>query len=85
MHIISIRPEPPGSGVRTLARFDLQLVDGVRLYNLKLTEKPDGRRRVFAPSAFGSAAATFTTDIAEQIVRAASDALGEMPHDAYRR
>ena len=79
MKILSIRPlEGPGAGVRTLARFDLQLVDGVRLYNLKLAEKPDGRRRVFAPSVFGSAAATFTTDIAEQIVRAASDALGEI-------
>ncbi|TIO32933.1 hypothetical protein [Mesorhizobium sp.] len=81
MKILSIRPEPPGIGCRTLARFDLQLVDGVRLYNLKLTEKPGGHRRVFAPSAFGSAAATFTTEIAEQIVRAASDALGEKPHE----
>jgi hypothetical protein len=78
MRILSIRPAPPGDGGRTLARFDLQLVDGVRLYNLKLAEKPDGRRRVFAPSAFGSAAATFQTDIAEKIVRAASAALGEI-------
>ncbi|MER9596689.1 MULTISPECIES: hypothetical protein [unclassified Mesorhizobium] len=57
------------------------MVDGVRLYNLKLTEKHDGKRRVFAPSAFGIAAATFTTEIAEQIVRAASDALGEIPSE----
>lgn len=78
MQILAIRPE---AGGRTLARFDLQLVDGVRLYNLKLTERPDGSRRVFAPSAFGSAAATFTTEIAEQIVRAASDALGENPSE----
>ncbi|MFD1985910.1 hypothetical protein ACFSOZ_26030 [Mesorhizobium newzealandense] len=80
MHVLDIRPQPPGSG-STLARFDLQLVEGVRLYNLKLSEKPDGRRRVFAPSAFGTAAATFTTDIADQIVHAASAALGENPHD----
>lgn len=78
MQILSIRPE---AGGRTLARFDLQLVDGVRMYNLKLAEKPDGSRRVFAPNAFGGPAATFTTEIAEQIVRAASDALGENPSE----
>ncbi|MCZ8547634.1 hypothetical protein OOJ09_25900 [Mesorhizobium qingshengii] len=78
MQILAIRPE---AGGRTLARFDLQLVDGVRLYNLKLTEKADGRRRVFAPSAFGYPAATFTTEIAEQIVRAAGVALGENPSE----
>jgi hypothetical protein len=59
----------------------VQLIDGVRLYNIALKERPDGTRRVFAPSAFGSAAATFTTEIAEQIVRAASVALGENPRD----
>lgn len=74
MQILAIRPE---TGGRTLARFDLQLVDGVRLYNLKLTERPDGSRRVFAPSAFGSAAATFQTEVAQEIVRAAGVALGE--------
>ncbi|RVD64092.1 hypothetical protein [Mesorhizobium sp. M7A.F.Ca.ET.027.03.2.1] len=84
MHILEIRPAPPGDG-RTLARFDLQLVDGVRLYNLKLTEKPDGRRRVFAPSAFGCAAATFNNEIADQIVRAASAALGENNREQHQR
>jgi hypothetical protein len=47
MQILGIRPE---TGGRTLARFDLQLVEGVRLYNLKLMERPNGARRVFAPS-----------------------------------
>jgi hypothetical protein len=44
MQILGIRPE---TGGRTLARFDLQLVDGVRLYNLKLMERPNGARRIF--------------------------------------
>lgn len=78
MQILSIRPEPPGRG-STLARFDAQL-DGLRLYNLALKQTGAGYR-VFAPSAFGSAAATFTPEIAAALIAAA---LGEIRHDDKR-
>lgn len=72
MQILEIRPEPPGRS-STVARFDVQL-DGLRLFNLALKRGPNGYR-VFAPSAFGCAAATFTHEIAGALIDAA---LGEI-------
>lgn len=69
MHIISLRPAPPGSG-KLVARFDIQL-DGMRLYNLSLKQTGVGLR-VFAPSAFGSAAVTFTPEFASELIALAS-------------
>lgn len=78
--ILDIRPAPPGAG-SLRARFDAELPSGIRLFNLALKQTPSGWR-VFAPSAFGSAAATFTREQAEQIVAAARIAFGETPqHD----
>jgi len=65
LQIISIRPEPPGRG-STIARFDVQL-DGMRLFNLALKRTGNGYR-VFAPSAFGSAAATFTPEFSSALI-----------------
>ncbi|WP_432344792.1 hypothetical protein WMC41_16165 [Shinella yambaruensis] len=72
MNIISIRPAPPGSG-KLVARLDVQL-DGLRLYNLSLKQTGCGPR-VFAPSAFGSAVATFTHEINAALVALA---MGEL-------
>ena len=77
MEILAIRPEPPGQG-RVVARFDVQL-DGLRLFNIALKHGPNGYR-VFAPSAFGAAAATFTPEMASALIDAA---LGEITHE-YR-
>lgn len=60
----------------------MQMPNGIRLFNLKLTEKPDGTRRAFAPSAFGSAVATFTPETAIEMVSAASAAFGEIDRNA---
>jgi hypothetical protein len=73
--ILDIRPAPEGAG-RLRARFDAELPSGVRLFNLALKESPSGWR-VFAPSAFGSATATFTREQAAQLIAAAHTALGE--------
>lgn len=78
MHIISIRPAPPGSG-NTLCRFDVQL-DGMRLHNVSLKRTGSGLR-VFAPSAFGCAAVTFTPEIAAELIALAS---GEITTHEYR-
>lgn len=65
MQILDIRPAPPGSG-NTLCRFDVQL-DGIRLHNVSLKRTGSGLR-VFAPSAFGCAAVTFTPEIAAEMI-----------------
>lgn len=78
MQIISIRPAPPGSG-NTLCRFDVQL-DGMRLHNVSLKRTGSGLR-VFAPSAFGCAAVTFTPEIAAELIALAT---GEITKNEYR-
>lgn len=75
MQILSIRPEPPGRG-NLVARFDVQM-DGMRLYNLALKQTGKGLR-VFAPSAFGSAVATFTPETAAALIALAQ---GEIRHN----
>jgi len=74
MQIISIRRAPPGTNLR--ARVDVETPFGVRLFNLAIKETPNGWR-VFSPSAFGSATATFSHDFASQIIAAARRDLGE--------
>lgn len=71
MRILGMRPEP--SGGNCIARFDVQL-DGIRLFNLSL-KKTGAGMRVFAPSAFGSASATFTHEFSQALIALA---LGEM-------
>ncbi|HEY0125306.1 MAG TPA: hypothetical protein VGC14_26785 [Rhizobium sp.] len=78
MKILSIRPDP-GSG-NVLARFDVQL-EGLRLYNIALKRNAHGYR-VFAPSAFSAATATFTPETAAALVEAA---LGEIRQNAEHR
>ena len=84
MHILSIRPAPPGAG-NARARFDVELDGGLRLFHLKLAETPSGWR-VFAPSAFGDSVAIFTRDLAADLVSAARSALGDTSHnDSHSR
>ncbi|MEH3090766.1 MAG: hypothetical protein PGN20_01725 [Agrobacterium cavarae] len=67
-------------GGNTLARFDIQL-DGMRLYNIALKRTRSGLR-VFAPSAFGAAAVTFTPETATAIINAA---MGEISNNDNHR
>lgn len=74
MEILEIRRE--ASGGNTIARFDVQLGEHLRMFNLKLVRGRSGLR-VYAPSAYGSNVATFTPQLADHLVRAATAALGE--------
>ncbi|WLS03102.1 hypothetical protein [Shinella oryzae] len=78
MHILQIRRQPPGG--KTLARFDIELVPGVKLYDLKLIRGERGYR-VFGPSIGGGAAATFAPAVADQLVQLA---LGDVSHNDDR-
>jgi hypothetical protein len=44
--ILSYKSAPSGAG-NTLALIDVEIVEGVRLYGLRLTQMPDGTHRVF--------------------------------------
>lgn len=76
MRIMDIRPVPPGNG-SLCARVDVELSGGVRLFNIALKNTQSGWR-AYAPSAFGSATATFTSELAAEIIEAARAAMGEI-------
>jgi hypothetical protein len=67
LRILSIRPAPPGS--TTLARFDLELNQHIRLFNLALRQRSGDLTWTVAPKAFGER----TAAIGEQFNRAISD------------
>jgi hypothetical protein len=71
MQILAIRPET-GRG-STLARFDAQVSEHIRMFNMRLVEGPRGRR-IYAASALGANSATFAPALADDIKRAASAA-----------
>jgi hypothetical protein len=80
MRIISIRAVPPGTG-DTVARFDAEISPDVRLFNLKLSGGDRGLR-VYAPSAYGTSTATFSRELAGELIDAAIMALGDQPNHA---
>jgi hypothetical protein len=83
VRIIELRPAPPGSG-NALARFDVEMPGGIRLFNLKLSDSGNGLR-VFAPSALGSATATFDRSLAAEIAATAFMKLGEIAPNENRQ
>ncbi|CAH2409382.1 hypothetical protein [Mesorhizobium escarrei] len=81
MHILNIKPEPPGIG-NVIARFDVALTDELRLFGLRLTQRTAGGYAVYAPNAMGRRCATFSEKLVQEIASAAMAALMEpMPHD----
>lgn len=78
MKLLAYRLMPAGSATR--ARVDIETPFGVRLFNVAIKHTDRGWR-AFAPSSFGSAAATFTPEFAAQIIDAALDGIGEIRLD----
>ncbi|MGT2443075.1 hypothetical protein ACU4I5_10855 [Ensifer adhaerens] len=77
MKVLSIRPLHAGNAI---ARFDIEVPGGIRLFNLKLSQPPRGLR-VHSASAFGNSTATFTPETAEAITQAAREAIGDVDLD----
>ena len=73
MKISNLEPAADrGSGMRTLAYFDLELSEEVRLYGLRLLEAPDGNRVTYAAQSGSRRSATFARSLAEKITKLAS-------------
>lgn len=81
--ILAIRPAAAAAGGRTIAVFDVQATEHIRLFNLRLVETPDGRHLTYPPNAMGERTATFSPSLATEITRAASAALGA-DHASHR-
>lgn len=60
------------------ARFDVEMDDGIRLYDLKLVRGRTGWR-VYGPQHHGGAAVTFPTNIADDI---ATEAVALVQHQS---
>lgn len=75
MKITNIRPAPPGSG-NTIARFDAEIMEGIKAYNLRLVQSERGLR-VYGPSIAGGSAITFTPAVADVLAQLAN---GEVAH-----
>jgi hypothetical protein len=80
LKIQAIRPAPPGSS--TLARFDLELNEHIRLFNLALRQRPGDLTWTVAPNAFQERTAAFGTEFNRAISDLAFTSLMELPADA---
>jgi hypothetical protein len=78
MQIMGIRPALPGG--KMIARFDVEMPNGIRLYDLKLVQGATGPR-VYGPALHGGAAVTFPSSIVDVIAKSALEALA---HDRSR-
>lgn len=79
MKILSIRPAPPGSA--TIARFDLELNDHLKLYNLALRQRGDEPAHVCAPNAFQERTAGFSASFNKALAELAIKSLLELQTD----
>lgn len=82
LKILSIRPGPPGSS--TLARFDLELNDHLRLYNRALRQRGEEPVHVMAPNAFQERTAGFSASFNKALAELAFNSLVELQTDATR-
>jgi hypothetical protein len=76
MRILSIRPAPLGTA--TLARFDLELNDHLRLFNLALRQRGEESVHVCAPNAFNERVAGFSAPFNKALAELAFKALVEL-------
>lgn len=79
MEILWIRPLPPGSG-NTVARLNVALDCGVRLFGLRLVAK-HGKHLLYGPNASGAGVVTFTPELADKIAKLALAEMERVTHD----
>jgi hypothetical protein len=62
----------------------VKLSEDVAVFNVKIVEKPDGRRTAHAPNAQGVRVVTFSPQLAEAIADAAIARIEGASADAFR-
>ena len=68
MKILSIRPAPPGGS--TIAHADVEIIDGVKLYGLRVSRADDGTYRAFGQNSERGRTCAFSHEIVAQITEA---------------
>jgi hypothetical protein len=66
--ILSIRPAPPGSS--TLAHVDIELIDGAKLFGIRVSRADDGSYRAFGQNSERGRTCAFSHEIVAQIAEA---------------
>jgi len=76
MRIIRIEPESKLSNGKfeTVASFDVQVTDDIRLCGMRLARRPDGGFITWPPASGGRRLATFAPELAAAITQAACNA-----------
>ncbi|MET3997247.1 hypothetical protein ABID65_008927 [Bradyrhizobium sp. S3.9.2] len=83
MKILNIRPAPPGS--TTIAHVDIELIDGVKLYGLRISRADDGAYRAFGQNSERGRTCAFSRDIVAQIAEATLSELSLTGHSTHDR
>ena len=68
MRILSVRPAPPGGN--TLAHVDIEIVDGAKLFGIRVSRGEDGTYRAFGQSSDRGRTCAFSHEIVAQIAKA---------------
>jgi hypothetical protein len=85
MKILGIRPSPPGGS--TIAHVDVEIIDGVKLYGLRVSRADDGTYRAFGQNSERGRTCAFSQAIVAQIAEATISELeltGHCIHDRTR-
>jgi hypothetical protein len=64
---------PPSPGGRDVARADIEIAEGVRLFDIKIQKAGDGSHRVYARSA------SFSPDAVKKISDSVLSQMGRLP------
>lgn len=86
MKILSIRPAPRDHG-NTLGHVDVEVIDGLKLFGLRIAQMPDRSFRVFGPNTDrGGRAMSFAPAMVNAIAHATLKTLemDEHSHNDYR-
>ncbi|WLB58821.1 hypothetical protein [Bradyrhizobium japonicum] len=86
MKILSSRPAPPGS--TTLAHVDVEILDGVKMYGIRVSRAEDGTYRAYAQNSERGRTCAFSREIVAQIAEATLSQLsltGHRTNDQHAR
>lgn len=83
MRILAVRAAPPGSG--TIAHVDLELVDGAKLFGIRVSRAEDGTYRAFGQNSDRGRTCAFSHEIVAQIAEATLSQLSLTGHRTHDR
>jgi hypothetical protein len=78
LKILSIRPAPPGS--TTLAHVDIELIDGAKLFGIRVSRADDGTYRAFGQNSERGRTCSFSHAIVADIAAATISQLSLTGH-----